>query len=314
MSSDKDGFEERLRRISEARSQALSPVAAGSGHAQPSGPQPRRLGPWMPVFLLSGVLSAGIATLLRATFSEGPQAILLQAEADQNGADSSATEPGLINRLSGMVFASASDQPRGPADFLPAAPDGWVRVTPKDAALPDALDAVKARWPQGSSIVPLEQNLGYTQLEQYLKLRGEPDAEQHDQSKTGASAIYLNGNGEFLSVELRLTPERSALGARNDPASWIDGLLVIEEKSLDSGEELERLQLSGMDVTNQTKPAGKSLIARPIESDIHSPNGMKIAVPLTSRAILRIQGISTPIAAQTLMTSIDRDELSALDN
>lgn len=249
------------------------------------------------MYLVIGLLAAGAVALVAAKLSQG------------QAADVAPAAPGFIDRLANMVFTSGADTSRNLIDFLPPAPDGWVRVMPEDAALPNAMDAIKARWPQGP--VPLEQHPGYKSLAWYLDPKATPDIEQNILSKSGISAIYLNGEGAFLNVRLQLQPESTPLGGQNDPASWIEGLAAIEEKTLGSGEILERLTLGGIEVTNQTRPNGKSLIMRPIGSDIYASNGINLAVPLTSRAVLRLEGLAAPVLAQTLITSIDRDALSA---
>ncbi len=314
MASDKDSFEDRLRRIRESRAQTGPEISIGRGrgpHAQPKSGSMKR---WVMGYLVLGLICAGAVTIVAAKISAGPNAMWRETQAKLQDANAVPAEPGLVERLALMVFPSGDEAGDGPIGFLPAAPDGWVRVTTDDAALPNALDAIKARWPVGSNVLPLEQNLGFKHLDRYLDLKRNPGMEEKILSRNGTSAIYLNGNGEFLNVRLDYTSERSALGTTNDPESWIEALAAIEEKALESGEVLERLELGGMEVTNRTNPAGESLIMRPIGSDIYATNGFKIAVALTSRAVLRLEGLTTPIAAQTLMTSIDRDELSALIN
>ena len=273
---------------------------------------------WLLALVLVGLVGAGAIALgvmaVAAKIAEGPLAMAREVQANLQGKDVAPAEPGVIERLAGFIFSTSPEGGRNPINFLPPAPDGWVRVTAEDAALPDALNAIKARWPQGEGVFPIEENLGFKQLSQYLELRAEPDMEQKVLSKNRTTAIYLNGNGQFLNVQLDYLSERGALGSPNDPATWIESLAAIEEKSLEAGEVLERLTLGGIDVTNQTKPAGKSLVSRPIGSDISAPNGMKIAVALTNRAVLRLQGMATPAAAEALITSIDRDGLDALND
>ena len=309
MSSEKDTFEDRLRRIRDSRAEISPPIGAGRGRMPPDEPGSSSMTKWVIGYLVFGLVCAGGVTLVAANISEGPRAMWRDVQPDLQGANVAPAGPGLIDRLASMVFPTDSDLSRNPIGFLPPAPDGWVRVTPDDAALPNAMDAIKARWPQGP--VPLEQNSGFKSLAWYLDLHATSGFEQDALAKTGTSAIYLSGEGAFLNLRLEFVPERKPLGERNDPASWIEGLAAIEEKALESGEILERLTLGGIEVTNQTKPNGKSLIMRPIGSDIYASNGIKLAVPLTNRAILRMEGLAAPVLAQTLITSVDRDALSA---
>lgn len=311
MSSDKEAFEERLRRISQSREQAFAPVGAGSGRMPPKGAKSNHKTMWALGIVVFGLVCAGGVTLVAAKISAGPNALMRETLASLQGADVLPAEPGFLERVALMIFPDETTTSDAPISFLPAAPDGWVRVTTADAALPDALDAIKARWPQGADVLPIEQNLGFKQLTEYLEVRAEQDLESKVLSKLRTTAIYLNGNGEFLSVQLEFEPKRNPLGGQNDPASWIEGLAAIEEKSLGIGEILERLTLAGIDVTNQTKAAGTSLVRRPIGSDIYAQTAMKIAVPLTSRAILRLHGLATPVVAQALIAGVDRDDLSA---
>lgn len=263
------------------------------------------------MFLVFALVCAGAVTLVAAKISGGPLAMWREVQANLQGGDVTSAGPGAIEKIAAMVFPSNADATRDLIDFLPPAPDGWVRITPEDAALPKALDAIKARWPQGNDVLPVEQNLGYKHLVSFLERKAKPDAERQVLPKTATSALYLSGNGEFLHVQLEHTSELNALGAKNDPDSWIEALAAIEEKSLQSGELLERLVLGDVAATNQTKPAGESPLVRPIGADVYATNGLKLAIPLSNRAILRMQGEATPILAQALIASIDRDGLLA---
>ena len=319
MSSDKDEFNERLRRISETR--AVTAGSSGGGGSLRAPPHKEKSGSsakWMLATVLVLAVFGSIIALggaaVYAKITEGPRAMLREVSATLQGANVQPAESGFIDKLADMIFPTSGDTAGDPIDFLPPAPDGWVRVTPKDAALPNALDAVKARWPQDSDVLPIDQNMGYMHLVLFLDQKAKPDAEQKVLSKTGTSAIYLGGDGQFLKVRLNYTSERSALGAKNDPDAWISALAAIEEKSLESSETLEQLMLGDIAATNQTKPVGESLTMRPIGSDVYATNSLKLAVPLSHRAILRMQGIATPILAQALIAAIDRKGLLAIHN
>ncbi len=318
MSSDKDSFEDRLRRIRETRAEASPAGGPGRGLMPNFAPKSNPTNLWLLALVLVGLVGAGAIALgvmaVAAKIAEGPLAMAREVQANLQGKDVAPAEPGVIERLAGFLFSTSPEGGRNPINFLPPAPDGWVRVTAEDAALPDALDAIKARWPQGDGVFPIEENLGFKHLSQYLESRAAPDMEQKVLAKNRTSAVYLNGNGQFLNVQLDHLPERSALGSPNDPAGWVESLAATEEKSLESGEILERLTLGGIEVTNQTKPAGKSLVARPIGTDIYAPNAVKIAVALTNRAVLRLQGAAAPSSAEAIITAIDRDGLDALND
>lgn len=309
MSSDNESFEDRLRRIRDARSETGVPATAGRTRLPHYEPEPDSKAKWLLAYALFGLVCAGAVAVAAAKIGFGPLSALKGVSSEAVAVDAT---PGLLDQLSSLIFQSSGEGTAGPFAFLPTAPEGWIRVTPEDAVLPTAMDAILARWPHGS--VPLAQNAGYDRLVQYLDLREMPDAQQDVLAKTGITGFYLNGEGGFLTLQIKLEPDRKPLGEQNNPSSWIDGLVAIEQKAIQPGEILERLTLGGIEVTNQTKAAGKSLIMRPIGSDLQTINGLKIAVPLTSRAVLRVEGLAAPVFAQGLITSIDRDALAALQD
>ncbi len=258
------------------------------------------------------MLCLGVVAVLFVKISDLPRAALGGVNANLQGADAASAELGLMDRLVGMVNPFGGNQNGDPIAFLPPAPEGWVRVTTADAQMPGALQRLVAQWSALPDASPLEENASYQQLTQFLALNEKPDGEGKVPSQTRADAFYLSHHGEFLLAQLTYLPEQSPLGALDDKASWIEGLAAIETASLADGEILERLQLSGLEVTNRTQPNGSSLLIRPIGTDIYAGNGMKIAVPLTGRAIFRVEGLAKPFVAQTLIVSINRNALLAL--
>jgi hypothetical protein len=311
MASDTDSFENRLHRINAARGVPERVSSSDPGFTPSQRPKSGFGAKWIFGYLLFAVLCLGVVAVLFVKISDFPRLALGGVDANLQGADATSAELGLIDRLVGMVYPFGGNQNGDPIAFLPPAPEGWVRVTEADAQMPGALQTLVAQWSALSDASPLEENAGYQSLTQFLALNEKPDVEGKVLSETRADAFYLSDDGEFLLAQLKYLPEQSPLGALDDGASWIEGLAAIETAGLADGEILERLQLGGLEVTNRTNPNGKSQLIRPIGTDIYAANGMKIAVPLTGRAIFRIEGLAKPFVAQTLIASINRGALLA---
>lgn len=222
-----------------------------------------------------------------------------------------AAAPGLFDRLTAMVTgapAEAPPTPTQPVDFLPPAPVGWVRVTESDLATPGAMDRVQADWALLPEALPLDQNKGFGLMEQFLA--APPPSE--DQARVRAQAIYLAGNGEYLSVIIKFRPARAAFGAPGDDMAWRQTLRAEVKRDAGTTETVEAVTLAGIAMFNRTRPEGKSRLSRPIGKDFEVPNGLKLTAALSHRAEVQANGHITPAAAGALIAAFDRKALGAL--
>lgn len=240
----------------------------------------------------------------------GPVPAPVATEAAPDPAPAAAA-PGLFDRLSALVTgapAEAPPAPTEPADFLPPAPVGWVRITEADAAMPGALDRLQADWALLPEALPLVQNKGFGLLEQFLAA----PLPTEDQTRVRAQAVYLAGNGEYLSVTIKFRPARAAFGPPGDDMAWRQTLRAEVKRDAGTTETVEAVTLAGMAMVNRTRPEGKSRLSRPIGKDFEVPNGVKLTAALSHRAEVQANGHVTPAAAGALIATFDRKALAAL--
>lgn len=318
--SGQKSFEDRVQRLNAKADTA--PLAArasygrggGSGNGgasdPPSGPSragggrggPRR---WSTVVLLAIVL--GIGTLL---YGAVQHTVGFSQQASQHAAavikGDPAPNPLRPGFLSWLLGDKAGDKP---INFLPTASGGWVRVTTADAKIPEISTQLMARWPGDG--VPLAEHPGFRHLDHFLKIYRNEDIEERVLSQSRTRAMFLHPQGEFLSVRLEVLPQARTLGGTDDPEGWITALSAREAEDLDRDEVLETVTIAGFTATNRTEPLGQSLLARPIETDLDVPNGVKLAIPLSHRIVLRFDGLVKPDRIAKMLAALDVDTMRA---
>lgn len=317
MSESKDDFAERLQRIREAREgSAASQTTAPTAARAPSSPLAPRGRSSVPLLAGLGVVVAG-AVMLAVVNPSALRFPPLNADtvvASTTDGGTAAAGAGFLGQFLASVTGTASASARMPVEYLPPAPEGWIRITPQDVQDPDLLATLQSQWSAGlpdRTSVPLDQHPGFSEVIRMIETFADPDMETKILARKRTKAVYLNPNGEVLFVGLGFQDKVNALGPRDNPASWTDELVRRLEKDLGADEMIERIQLAGMEVTNRTHPTGQSLVARPIGKDIYAPNGLRLVVALTDRTIIEIKGMSAPKTAETLIASIDREALLA---
>jgi hypothetical protein len=290
----KDSFEDRLKRISNRHGipEQQPPMPGGD-----FGPSPRRRhrrrgggGGIMLVVGLAGLLTFGGAAMLVMGLTNSITSTIGVATGTHTpvmDGPARAKEPGLIDKLLASFRGKGSALP---IDALPAAPQGWLRATTADAEQGDLVARMTAGWPRNPAGVsrPIEQNMGYKRLQRFATLYATSSIETRVKAKSRAVAVYMAASGEFLNVAMRYRSKRNALGADINPVVWGHTLEAIARDKLENDEIIERTSLAGHEVINRTQPAGRNPIARPIEQSRRQPTGMKVMVPLTSRAFIEI--------------------------
>lgn len=235
---------------------------------------------------------------------------LMAAESAADPAPAAAA-PGLFARLMALVTGAPAEPPPAPtqpAEFLPAAPAGWVRVAEADAANAGTMDRLQADWALLPGALPLDQNKGFGLLEQFLAAPPPPEA----QTRFRAQAIYLAGNGEYLSVTVKFRPASAAFGPPGDDMAWRQTLRAEVKRDAGTTEVVEAVTLAGIAMFNRTRPEGKSRLSRPIGKDFDVPNGLKLTVALSHRTEVQANGHVTPAAAGALIAAFNRKALAAL--
>lgn len=315
MAGDLDTFQERLNRINAqhggrggAKLPPRSPVPTAGlppprQHAVGSGRIILRL-------LTAGGLAVGTAmvlVVLSQTMATGPFAIVQHIQAEPGEAQS-----GLQSLLNRVASVTSPEPELAPVDYLPVAPARWVRVTQADARQPDILDRLQQDWPRtGIGVSPITQHPAWPRLQDFVQSNANPDIETRVLSRSVGSGIYMGPRGEYAFVRLSLKGERTAFGDPTDTEAWLDAMAELVRGDMDDNEMIEKVTLSGIRMVNLTKKPGESLITRPIGSDVRTPNGMQLFVPLTHRAMLDIRALAEPDVIGELIASIDRDTLQA---
>ena len=304
---NRDLFEQRLARIRDTH-------AAGPAQAAPS-PSPlpasqgaRRSG----VILIAALLIAGAAAAPVALRHFGPGAA---PDAGDAVAAAAAPSPeGLMARLGAMILGPAEPVPTPtlPEEFLPAPPEGWVRVTQAEARQPDALAGLGAAWAALSADgrAPLDRHPAYPRLLPFLEQNSGPVPDVA--ARTRGQAFYLGPEGAYLAVSLRFRAGNAAFGPPGDKVAWGQTLRREAKKDAGGDELVESVALGGLSVVNRTRPVGKSLIARPIGKDMETPNGLKLTAALTHRAEVGIVGVAPPSAAAAVLSGFDAPALGRL--
>ena len=295
--------------IEEARSQAAH-AGGPPGGLPPRTPPERRV----QVMLIAGVAFAGLlavgVTLMMATPLPVPTTSELAATLDGDAPRQEG--PTFLGRLMGAAGGGASASTEPPVAFLPPPPSGWVRVTPRDAADPDVMARVAARWTAaGGSATPLDRHPGYRELVRLIDTFDNPDTEGRVLARKSTRAIYLHPQGHVLHVALEFRDKVRALGPKDDPASRTAAVAEQQEKARTPNEVIEQTRLAGVAVINRTRPSGGSMVARPIGGNLDAPNGFRLALALTDRAVMEMQGVAPPRAAATMIAAMDRQALAA---
>lgn len=269
---------------------ALAALLPGSG-PEPAPPGPQQAAPAAP------------ATPDAAAPLPAPVAAVAQADAPQVG---------LIDRFMALLSGTPAEPPAIstlPADYLPPAPAGWLRLTAAEAAAPDALERLLADWallPPGA--VALAESRGFTVLEQFLIAPPQPEAE----ARLRAQALYLAPDGDYLLVTLRFRPALAAFGRPGDDGAWTKALQAEVKRNAGDTELVETLKIGGLTLFNRTRPEGKSRLNRPVGKDFDTPNGLKLTTALSHRAEAQANGHAAPAVAAALLAAIDRKALAAL--
>lgn len=302
MSDDTNAFQQRLSRINARRG---TDAGASPGNARGNGPAPIKGGGLvLKVVGAAGFLCmAGIALAVTSGITNGPM-----GQALQDTRAGTEQTPSAVGSLLNRIAAVTSPAPKAtPADFLPPAPDGWVRIAERDAREPGLLDTLQKGWPRsGMGVVALDQHPAWPQTRQFVQTNARPDVEARVLARTSARAIYLGPRGEYVFFRLQFLGERVALGSPGHPEAWLDALMEKTRKQLETDEVIERVTLSGVGMLNRTRQPGTSLIARPIGSDLHSLNGLQLMVPLTEHAVVDARGLTTPETLGTMIANMDR--------
>lgn len=213
-------------------------------------------------------------------------------------------DPGGLTGYFGRMLGLYDSRDPGPLTYLPPARDGWYRVTVMDARNPNILDDLHHAWPGPAR--SLAQNPGYKHLVHFIRTYRKPDFEQRVLARKRTRAMYLHPNGEFMTVRMQFTGDKNALGPRDKKSVWIDSLAKRLEARANRDEVVERNKLAGHDIVNLTKAEGKSPIQRPIGYAYGTRNALRISVPLTNKAIMSIDGVTTPNAVAKLISAVDK--------
>lgn len=222
-----------------------------------------------------------------------------------------AAAPALLDRVMALLTGAPAEPapPRTlPAEFLPAAPTGWVRITEADVAAPDALDRLGVEWAQLPDAVPLAENKGYGLLK--LFLTSAPVTPEQARMRT--QAVYLAANGEYLSVIVKFRMASAAFGPPGDTKAWEQAMRAEVRRTAGPTEVVEALTLGGIAMFNRTRPAGKSPTSSPVGKDMDMPNGLKLTAALSPRVEVQANGHTTPKAAGALIAAFDRKGLAAI--
>ena len=222
-----------------------------------------------------------------------------------------AAAPALLDRVMALLTGAPAEPapPRTlPAEFLPAAPTDWVRITEADAAAPNALDRLGVEWAQIPGAVPLAEHGGYGQLKLFLT---SPPVTP-EQARMRTQAVYLAGTGEYLSVVVKFRMASAAFGPPGDSMAWQQALRAEVRRTTGPSEVVEPLTLGGIAMFNRTRPTGKSPTSRPVGKDLEVPNGLKLTAALSHRIEVQANGHTTPKAAGALIAAFDRKGLAAI--
>lgn len=319
MTTDKHGFEERLRRIQEKRGMPPAPQGQSFEPAAPAAKPTRRSGGNTLMKMIFGMVAAlgvlvlGLFGYVYIKVSSLPEQVMAQTSAAISNQPYSAPEPTAVDRLVSTLFSGGKDAKRNPVDFMPEPPEGWIRVTTRDVQSPDALTLITQNWPgDAPDALPIEQNLGYEYLTQYIERYRNPGLEARAMAKNSSRAIYMHPKGEFVEFRVDFLGSHQLLGEADKPKSWVKALIQDESKLLKTNQEIEEIKLGGIKAINRTNTFGTSLISRPIGTDMDLPNGLKIAAPLGHNVVVRVNGLTTPQSVADMLAGFDRSALDKL--
>ncbi|MEM6409198.1 MAG: hypothetical protein AAF700_12370 [Pseudomonadota bacterium] len=295
-----DSFESRLNRISSGGGTAQPALAATSAGQEPPrislsgrGRPPTRVSP----FLIVGLFGFGLATFVALTLTNkitGFYGVLTGSHeltvADQALKVDDAVPP----PTDGVVL---------PIEALPPAPDGWVRVTQKDALGGNLVETVAQNWP--SDAEALTEHSGYRRLQQFASLYGKEDVETRMSANRKSSALYMSKTGSYVNVSMIYRAKDRSLGAAGDARAWADQLEFEAYQTLQKGQEVERVALADVIVINATRAVGQHPLEQPLSLDTSSAVKMKLRAGLTPRALLSMQGKASADELAALIAGID---------
>lgn len=306
-SSNRDAFEARLARIRAAQ--------AGGPPADRPGAAPGSRSALRPVLAVLTLLSLAGIGFLGWQNRVVPDAVTAgsAAPAPAPVLAAAASDSGPLAMLAGLLgLAPRADAPPPVlADLLPAAPDGWLRLTASEARDPSAPDRLRAAWdalpPEGR--LPLDSHPGLAALQAFL-------AGQSGTLAPGASnrerALYLGPDGGVLTLSAILRPVHDAFGPPGDDVAWRQALRREVKAESTGGEIVESVTLGDVQAFNRTRPAGKSHSARPIAQAKGEATAMKLSAAITQRLEVRIVGTATADAAGALLAGLNRPMARAL--
>ena len=206
-------FQERLQRLGQNTDASAAP--------RPTRPAPRpRAHASSGVFSTNGALFGLIAIALA-----GAAYFYAQYHTRTHPMQSLASsylaqeKPPQVSELTGLFAASPTDNAhqRSCISFLPAAPEGWVRVNTWDTKYPALLPKLGAIWQASGK--SLEDALAYQTLVKFINRYGpdDPNLANSPTIRTLSSVLYINVElGSFLGLEVHSQPWRGAKTCRQE--------------------------------------------------------------------------------------------------
>lgn len=305
---NRDAFEQRLARIRKGHE-------AGAAHGVGQGGKSRR--PLRSALLVVAVLALGSAAFaglqgrahllpLPESLARlvGPQPSATPAEATPTAAAATGGMLDWVNSLFGVGADAAQPLPTL-TGLLPAAPQGWVRLTAAEAAGPNAMDRLRAAWdalpPEGRPALD-----GHPGLEQVRQFMADAAGQTTQNGATRTRALYLGADLGTLTLTAILRPMREGFGPAGDSKAWNQTLRRALKDEAQSGDIIETVTLGTVTAFNSTRPKGKSTVARPIGKDYDTATALRLSAALSHRLEVRIAGTAKPAAAGLLLAGFDK--------
>ncbi len=314
MSKKQSDFQDRLQRIQKQVGETPEPP-----QFERATPPKRQNTGWL-INVIIGILATLFITMSLYAFFMFKNLKVVSAMAQQETYsalhDQDLPEPtgSFLQRLFfGYKLGVTSDPRQTPMIFMPKPPKGWIRITALDAQRPNLLATLKAQWPKhyDGKTIELKDHTAYRRLTQFIRRSETPDLEQRVLSNKRAHAVYLHPDNSYLVAELAFLGASSALGTKKSPDTWVEALIPVENKKLQSKEILEKNRLGGIPVLNRTRPVGTSARTQPIGQALSHRVLMKISAPLSPRTVMRIEGFAPPLAVASMLRNMDRKAILA---
>lgn len=305
---NRDAFEQRLARIRESHE---SGAAHGIGGAAKSRRPLRSAVLAVVVLALGGAAFVGLQG--RAHLLPLPESLARIASPQPSAppTEAAATEAaatgGMLDWLNSLFGggADAAQPPPTLTGLLPAAPQGWVRLTAAEAADPQAMDRLRAAWdalpPEGRPA--LDGHPGLAQVRQFI---ADAAGQTTQTGATRTRALYLGTDLGVLTLTAILRPAREAFGPAGDDMAWNQALRRALKDEAQSGDIIEAVTLGNVAAFNRTRAQGKSTVSRPIGRDHDTATAMRLSAALSHRLEVRITGTATPAAAGLLLAGFDK--------